>query len=717
MRTARPFLPSLLLLLLPLLGHAQGDDYHRDLLAYLSTAFTLPQPTFPLGDNEASINARLSAYTAARSVGTAPDDRDFSRVISLDVPGGLTNRWDAGLVTTNASAIAQGDRLLWVVHLRVREAGGGRVAVIAERLPDFRKEVDVTVELTDEWRRYFIPFEVNSGPYPPGRMNIGLHLGFQEQTVEVGGFTLLNYGQAVSLDQLPNDLDAEEYGGFEPDAPWRAPAAARIDSLRRGDFTIVLRDGDEVLAGTRVQCSMEQHAFDFGTAIKSRRFPGGSGFTDQYYNTVRDLDGRGHGFNAMTPENDLKWPGWEQEWEAPNEQTLRTIDLLADRVHLRGHNLVWPGWDNLPDDLLANRSDLDYLQRRIDDHLVDFLQTKDFDAQITDWDVLNEVTTNTDLADRLAGTPGYVTGREIYAEIFERVHELAPAADLYLNDFVTLSLKTRPGDPLYDRLVRNVGELVDAGAPVDGLGFQAHIQSSPNSIYDVLNTWDDFAGRFGLRHKVTEFDLPPNVSEELAAAYLRDFLTATFSHPSMDGFIMWNFWDVDTWANPGANLFRADWSRTPAGDAFVDLVYNDWWTDESLVTDPTGAARFRGFRGDYTVTFDCGGQAVSRTITLDGRTRRVTIDCAGLVTTTPASDFPAGSLTVSPNPAEGPWSVTNATALPLRARLRSAADGRLLWSGPLPVGRTDLPYRPAPGAYLLEFTDGDRRGVERLVAN
>ena len=111
---------------------------------------------------------------------------------------------------------------------------------------------------------------------------------------------------------------------------------------------------------------------------------------------------------------------------------------------------------------------------------------------------------------------------------------------MYLNDYVTITLGNTGGGQ-YDILKARIQELIDAGAPIEGIGFQGHVGGFPNGIPSVLATYDDFYNSFGLTAKITEFDLPTIVSEELAANYLRDFLTATFSHESMDGFLFWSF--------------------------------------------------------------------------------------------------------------------------------------------------------------------------------
>jgi len=52
--------------------------------------------------------------------------------------------------------------------------------------------------------------------------------------------------------------------------------------------------------------------------------------------------------------------------------------------------------------------------------------------------------------------------------------------------------------------------------------------------------------------------------------------------------------------NEGTNLFRRDWSQTPAGDTFIDLLFNQWWTDEIITSSAEGLADIRAFKGNDT---------------------------------------------------------------------------------------------------------------------
>ena len=49
-------------------------------------------------------------------------------------------------------------------------------------------------------------------------------------------------------------------------------------------------------------------------------------------------------------------------------------------------------------------------------------------------------------------------------------------------------------------------------------------------------------------------------------------------------------------------MFRRDWTPKAAYHTYRELVFGEWWTKESLVSDRHGAVTFRGFKGDYEIT-------------------------------------------------------------------------------------------------------------------
>ena len=126
---------------------------------------------------------------------------------------------------------------------------------------------------------------------------------------------------------------------------------------------------------------------------------------------------------------------------------------------------------------------------------------------------------------------------------------------------------------------------------------------------------------------ITEFDFDCD-DEQLQAQYTRDFLTAVFAHPAVDGFIMWGFWAGRHW-RPRAAMFARDWSIRPNGRAYKELVFNQWWTNADGRTDAGGTFTTRGFLGDYAVTVTHGALKTTQTVRLEKGGSTLTIRFGG----------------------------------------------------------------------------------------
>src|SRR5690606_24636708 len=167
-------------------------------------------------------------------------------------------------------------------------------------------------------------------------------LGYNLETIDIGGVQVENFGKQLALADLP--VTGITYPGMEPDAAWRTAAQERIESVRKAELAIVVQKaGGEPMPEAQVHVRQTKHAFLFGTAVPAARIadPG----DEKIRQHVLDH------FNMVTLENDLKWVALEGDW-GPSftlPKARAAVEWLAARgIPTRGHVLVWPGWRNLP---------------------------------------------------------------------------------------------------------------------------------------------------------------------------------------------------------------------------------------------------------------------------------------------------------------------------------------------------------------------------------
>lgn len=361
---------------------------------------------------------------------------------------------------------------------------------------------------------------------------------------------------------------------------WRLEARQRIEQIRKADVVVRVVDAKgNPLAGIHVHVAMTRHAFPWGTCVKGEHITGQSPEDAIYREKVVEL------FNCAVLENELKWNAWHGAYgpSFTRENTEAALKWLKERAfRIRGHCLVWHGWENLQPWGASLGDDLPDLRRRILEHIDELAEfTRDY---VDEWDVVNEpVNVNEVLK---------VLGEEVLATWFQRARAALPdSCRLFINEFNIVEPFSAKERDAYEVIIR---ALLEAKAPLEGIGFQSHFHLPPASPVEALQVFDRFA-RFGLPIVVTEFDVNTK-DEERQAQFTRDFLTAAFSHPACTGFVFWGFWEGAHW-RPDSALFRKDWSEKPNLRAYQDLVFKEWWTDETGNTNVDGEFALRAFKG------------------------------------------------------------------------------------------------------------------------
>jgi len=665
------FLILLSLFALSFSGFSQ-DAYHTTLVNYLKDNYNLVNPKYVLNNTEQTNVSSFNIYGNASVSSSTTSGNVFSLSSKINVSSVGNNVWDAGYTTSSKTSVAQGDVLLYTFWAK-KNSVPSEIVIFAEDNVTYVKELYPTLKLTDEWKRYFLPFKVTKA-YAAGKMNIGLHLASQIQNFDIAGLTVLNFGSTYNILQFPSSLG--DYEGYEADAPWRAEAASRIENIRKANLTVNVKDvSGNPLSGATVNIEMMEHEFGFGSAIVACRTPGNRCYNETYLSKLRNLDGKGHGFNVGVTENALKWDGWEEEWIGTPTETVNAVKWLSDSgIKMRGHVLVWPGFDNLPEDLRANKSNLPYLRNRINERLTAMLTHPELSQYIKDWDVINEITQNRDLEYAFDTDPTLSKGRDLYKEIFKKARELQPELTMYINDYIVESeggsaAATARYDTYLDEI--HAGEV-----SFDGIGFQAHIGKQPTSILKFKQIFDDYSTRYNARIKITEYDINKEVDPMIQAKYLEDLLTMSFSHPAVDAFIMWGFWDGNHW-HQNAPIFNLDWSIKPSGQAYIDKVFNAWWTNEETNSDLVGKASFRPYKGKHKITVTKNGKEKIQEVLLTNDAEvNITMDIISSTNNDLAPDFK-----IYPNPTSNEITIERNQNTKVEIKLMTI-DGKLLESIP-----------------------------------
>ncbi len=364
----------------------------------------------------------------------------------------------------------------------------------------------------------------------------------------------------------------------EAPAAWKEIANARIARLRQREVHLRLEDSQgNPSAGVSVYLRQNRKTFPFGSAMSWTLLR-----NERYAQFFKEH------FNWAVFGNESKWYSNERD---RGREDYRSADALLDwcqtnNIPVRGHCIFWepekwqPRW--------VRELSGDPLRQAVEKRLTSVVTH--FDGRFVHWDVNNEMLHGSFFKDGL--------GESIWPWMFKRTHELDPEARLFVNDFNILSVDQDFKQVQTDEYIAGIRRLIEQGAPIHGIGIQGHIWyedilANPGILKERL----DKIAALKLPIWITEFDVA-DASETSCADKLELVYRTAYSHPAVEGIMMWVFWAGDSWRGKNAGLAHQDWTLNEAGKRYEALM-DEWTTEISGTTDENGILAFRGFHGDY----------------------------------------------------------------------------------------------------------------------
>jgi GH35 family endo-1,4-beta-xylanase len=203
-------------------------------------------------------------------------------------------------------------------------------------------------------------------------------------------------------------------------------------------------------------------------------------------------------FTYVTPENAMKWgtlqPVDSTHWDFTQADAVVAAARAAHQA-VKGHALVWH--QQLPP-FVTDAMTPAALQKAIDANIDTVVGH--YRGQLRAWDVVNEaIDDNANLRDSVFSR---AFGSSFIASAFKRAHKADPKAKLFYNDYGT-EVQNAKSDAVY-ALVKG---LVQARVPIDGVGFQMHIDARfPPSEQAIIDNFRRFAA-LGLSVNISELDV------------------------------------------------------------------------------------------------------------------------------------------------------------------------------------------------------------------
>ena len=305
-------------------------------------------------------------------------------------------------------------------------------------------------------------------------------------------------------------------------------------------------------------------------------------------------------FNAVTPENSMKWMHIHPEFD---EFTFSNADKIVDfakenNMYLLGHTLVW---HNQVPDYIYNIKDKKTFQDHVQKHINTVV--KRYTGKVDMWDVVNEALNDDGTLRKTVFLD--MLGEDYIEQAFSLANNVDPNVALAYNDYNLYKPKKRKG------AIRIINSLRKKGIRIDAVGIQAHWDLHFPSIEEIEKTIVELA-ETGVDVMITELDItvipnpyelagiareefkkfegdkewdpyqagiPSDIQEKLTNRY-RDIFELFVKHKNkISRVTFWGINDKYTWRNenPINNrtdyplLFDREYNEKPAYDALIDL--------------------------------------------------------------------------------------------------------------------------------------------------
>ncbi|MEV4141002.1 endo-1,4-beta-xylanase [Dactylosporangium sp. NPDC049742] len=290
-------------------------------------------------------------------------------------------------------------------------------------------------------------------------------------------------------------------------------------------------------AGTTLGTSAAEKGRYFGAAVAAGRLG------DSTYVGILDRE-----FNAITPENEMKWDATE-----PNQGQFRwtggdqiVAHAQAHGQKVRGHTLTWhaqqPGW--------AQNMSGSALRNAMVNHITQV--ATHYKGKVFAWDVVNEAFADGGSGGRRDSNLQR-TGNDWIEVAFRTARAADPGAKLCYNDYNTDGINAK-STGIYNM----VRDFKSRGVPIDCVGFQSHLGNSVSGDYQAnLQRFADL----GVDVQITELDIAGSNQADNYATVVRSCLAVS----RCTGITVWGIRDSDSWRT-GENplLFTASGAKKAA---------------------------------------------------------------------------------------------------------------------------------------------------------
>lgn len=244
-----------------------------------------------------------------------------------------------------------------------------------------------------------------------------------------------------------------------------------------------------------------------------------------------------------------------------NTYTYGEADQFVDwansnGIGVHGHTFIWHSDYQIPSWMNSYSGNFEAM---LDSHVTNI--ATHFAGRVESWDVVNEAIDENQSNCYRNSLFYQRLGSDYIENAFRAARAADPNADLYYNDFDTEGGNSNK----LNCMLRIVDGLMANNAPIDGVGFQMHVQIDWPSTSNIRSAFQAVVDR-GLKVKITELDVPVNnpyastafpqyptftaqaaeLQKQRYKSIVEAYLDVVPAH-LRGGITVWGLWDGDSW--------------------------------------------------------------------------------------------------------------------------------------------------------------------------
>ncbi len=146
------------------------------------------------------------------------EGQHFKKALRLQTKTSSEFPWNINVTADIETPVAKGDVVIARFTARAIQTGPGQNSAeltfkFQKNVPPWTGYLEKRIRLTEEWTKFETPFIVGAD-YDSGAAGIIFFLGYGSQTIEIGGFRVVNYEKLVTIEQLQSAATYEEFEGI-----------------------------------------------------------------------------------------------------------------------------------------------------------------------------------------------------------------------------------------------------------------------------------------------------------------------------------------------------------------------------------------------------------------------------------------------------------------------------------------------------------------------